>query len=74
MESFLKESTPRLAKLKKEHNVDGTKLRIRFRAPVHDKLVLRVAEEHGVQDMVEIMPQIPYAEAISEMVSKGRAP
>jgi hypothetical protein len=42
-------------------------LRLRFRAAVHDDLVLRLAAQHGVGDQVEVLPGIAYRDALAEM-------
>jgi glycosyltransferase involved in cell wall biosynthesis len=46
----------------------GARLRIRFRAPVHDRLLAQLAREHGVEDMIEVLPHVPYGEALREML------
>ena len=43
-------------------------LRLRFRAPVHDDLLRRLAVQHGVDDIVETLPPLPYREALAEMM------
>jgi len=43
-------------------------LLIRFRAAVHDELLHKMAREHGVDDMVDILPPIPYVQALVEML------
>ena len=40
---------------------------LRFRAAAHDALVQRLAQQHGVADMVETLPPVGYAEALHEM-------
>jgi glycosyltransferase involved in cell wall biosynthesis len=42
--------------------------RLRFRAPVHEELLHRLAHEHGVEAFVEVAPQIPYRAAMQEML------
>lgn len=44
-------------------------LHIRFRASVHDDLLRKLAQTHGVQDFVELCPAMPYREALVEMMS-----
>lgn len=44
------------------------RLRLRFRAPVHDALIGSLAARHGVQQHVEVLPPIPYAQALREML------
>lgn len=43
-------------------------LRIRFRAPVHDDLLRRLAAESGTTDLIEILPSVPYRQALEEML------
>jgi glycosyltransferase involved in cell wall biosynthesis len=44
------------------------RLRIRFRAPVAEDLVRRLAAEHGVTAYVELLPPVPYKAALAEML------
>lgn len=57
-----------LLRMKTRHGIDGKSFAVRFRAPVHTDLVKRLAIEHNVSDMIEVLPQVPYADAIQEMV------
>lgn len=43
------------------------RLRIRFRAAVHDDLLQRLAAERGVGAWIETLPPVPYAQALQEM-------
>jgi glycosyltransferase involved in cell wall biosynthesis len=43
-------------------------LLVRFRAPAHGALLKRLAQEHGVEDMIEVCPAVPYREALAEML------
>lgn len=43
-------------------------LKLRFRAAVHDQLLRELASRHGVQDCLETLPPVGYAEALSEML------
>jgi glycosyltransferase involved in cell wall biosynthesis len=43
-------------------------VRVRFRAAVHDELLRKLAETHGVAEQVEILPPIPYRAALEEML------
>jgi hypothetical protein len=43
-------------------------LRVRFRAAVHEALLRELAERHGVGDMIELAPQLPYVDALQEML------
>ena len=40
---------------------------LRFRAPVHDAMLEKLARAHRVESFVEIRPPIPYREALQEM-------
>ena len=44
-------------------------LRVRFRAAVHDDLLSRLAQEHGVAEMLELTPATPYRDALAEMMA-----
>jgi glycosyltransferase involved in cell wall biosynthesis len=57
-----------LQRLRAEHSPLVERLRIRFRAAVHDKLLRTLADEAGVADLVEILPALPYREALEEMM------
>lgn len=56
-----------LALLKRD-GIDGKQLRVRFRAPGHEALLARLASAQGVADMVDILPAVPYHEALVEML------
>ncbi|MES2878582.1 MAG: polysaccharide deacetylase family protein [Pseudomonadota bacterium] len=51
-----------------EGKVDRNQLCIRFRAPHHDAEVKEFAALHGLDDLVDIAPPIPYRAAIAEMM------
>ncbi len=57
-----------LGKLKKEKHPAAAKLKLRFRASVHESILLELAKIHGISDAVEILPAIPYREALAEML------
>lgn len=57
-----------LAAAKAEGRVDAARLRLRLRATAHDEFVRSLAIEHGVEDLVEIAPPLPYAQALAEML------
>lgn len=56
-----------LQRLRHAQAAAAQRLTLRFRAPVHDKLLRRLAAERGVQDMVEVLPPLPYQQALQEM-------
>ena len=49
--------------------LDPNAIRVRFRASVHDDLLGTLAREHGLMDKIELVPAIPYREALAEMMS-----
>ncbi len=57
-----------LARLK----ADGTAARIpfviRFRSSGHDALLAALAQRFGVADLIELLPALPYADALAEML------
>jgi glycosyltransferase involved in cell wall biosynthesis len=58
-----------LARLVRHPALQGRTVKVRFRAPVHDEEVAALAQRHGVADIVEIAPPIPYRQAIAEMMA-----
>lgn len=44
------------------------RLKLRFRAAVHDALLRQLAARHGVDDVVETLPPLDYAAALAEML------
>jgi glycosyltransferase involved in cell wall biosynthesis len=58
-----------LAVLKRDAARALPAFRIRFRASGNDALLREMAEHRGVADLIEVLPPIPYAEAIREMMS-----
>ena len=57
-----------LGQLNKEGVIGSDELRIRFRASVHDDLLINLAKTHGVQEFIELCPAVPYQEALTEML------
>ncbi|PKO90618.1 MAG: glycosyltransferase [Betaproteobacteria bacterium HGW-Betaproteobacteria-10] len=57
-----------LAKLKQSHPAAIGKLKIRFRASVHDDLLHQLAKTHAVEAFIETFPAISYSAALSEML------
>lgn len=57
-----------VARLLADGGLRRDKLRIRFRASDHDGLIKEIAVAHGIGDVVDIAPAIPYREAIGEML------
>ncbi|MEO6748059.1 MAG: glycosyltransferase [Casimicrobiaceae bacterium] len=57
-----------LARLRQQHPAIAERLRIRFRAAVHDKLLQTLAAQAGVTTLVETLPPLPYRAALEEMM------
>jgi glycosyltransferase involved in cell wall biosynthesis len=56
-----------LGQLRKAGLANG-RLKVRFRAALHDDLLLALAREHAVADLIEVCPPIDYREALREML------
>lgn len=57
-----------LSKLKHSQPGVAAKLILRFRASAHDQLLHELASNYGIANAVEILPAIPYREALAEML------
>lgn len=57
-----------LQRLKQTDSTAYGCLKIRFRAPVHDALLHELADRHGVEDAIEVLPAMGYREALGEML------
>lgn len=57
-----------LGRLLRDGGLHPGQLKIRFRAPGHDALLQGLADRHGVAQLVEICPPLPYREALHEML------
>ena len=57
-----------LKRLRDAGKVSAADIRIRFRASVHDDLLQSLANEHGVPELIELCPAIPYRAALAEML------
>ncbi len=44
------------------------RLRLRFRAPVHEQMIRQMASEFAIDNLVEVLPSLPYREALAEML------
>ena len=53
--------------LRERGQLDRGELRIRFRAPVHDAFLEELATRFHVTDVVDILPALPYRDALREM-------
>lgn len=48
--------------------IDPNRFRLRFRAAVHEALLRRLAAKYSVEHCVELLPPVPYREALAEML------
>ena len=58
-----------LGRLKAAGALQPGSLIVRFRAPVHDDLLNSLAARHGVGELIDCRPPIPYREALAEMLA-----
>jgi len=58
-----------LARLQRAGRLSPDQLRLRFRGSLHDEMVRRCATEHGALDFIELAEELPYKEALAEMMS-----
>lgn len=58
-----------LAQLRQEHFPHIDRLKLRFRAAVHEDFIRQCAQEAGISDMIEIAPAIAYRDALAEMLN-----
>ena len=56
-----------LGRLKKEGHISSANASIRFRAPVHEQMLRSLAVSNDVEDLVQVLPPVPYADALHEM-------
>jgi hypothetical protein len=57
-----------LGRMMRSGRIDSATLRIRFRAPLHSDLLERLAAQTGTRSLIEILPAVPYREALREMM------
>jgi len=57
-----------LGRLHRAGRLTRANFALRFRAAVHDALLKQLADEHGVAELVDIAPPIPYRNALEEMM------
>ena len=58
-----------LARLKKEGHTNAAELKIALRASGNEAYYSRILEELGINDIVQLLPPLPYAEALREAAS-----
>ena len=57
-----------LGRMKRAGRIGAGLLRMRFRAPVHIELLQGLASKLQIEDLIEILPAIPYQDALQEML------
>ena len=57
-----------LGRMRRDGRIDASRLTIRFRAPVHGDLLRGLADQTGTSDLIEILPSMPYRDALQEML------
>jgi hypothetical protein len=57
-----------LGKLKQAGAIEAGHVRVRFRAAVHDELLIGLARRFDIEDLIEVCPPILYREALVEML------
>lgn len=57
-----------LGRLHRERRLSAETFSLRFRASVHDRMLLDLAARHGVGALVEVLPAMPYRDALLEML------
>lgn len=57
-----------LGRLRREQALTSSNFRLVLRAAVHEDLLARLAREHGIEDLIEIAPALPYRAALAEML------
>ena len=58
-----------LGRLKMSELLQPVDLKIRFRAAVHEDLLRDLARVHGAEEFIEVVPSVPYRQALTEMMS-----
>lgn len=57
-----------LAQLKADGSAAATPFVVRFRASNADALLNELARQHGVSELIELLPSVPYQQALDEML------
>ena len=57
-----------LRQMKEAGDFRESRLKVRFRAALHDDLLAALADRHQVRDCIEICPPVPYKAALREML------
>lgn len=57
-----------VAQLMRSGRIQRGRLKLRFRAAVHDDLLHGLARQHGIEAFIETCPPVPYDQALQEML------
>ncbi len=57
-----------LGRLDRSGHIQAGRVKLRFRAAVHDDLINRLARENHIEPFIEVCPTLPYREALQEML------
>ncbi|WP_246099535.1 glycosyltransferase [Methylibium rhizosphaerae] len=57
-----------LGLLKAKGVLSAANFSLRFRASAHDGLIAGIAKEQGVSDLIQLLPPVPYRDALEEML------
>jgi hypothetical protein len=57
-----------IAMMRDAGRVNASDFQVRFRAPVHDSLLRKLIDTYQLQSYIEILPPLPYREALLEML------
>ena len=57
-----------LARLKADGTAVAIPFAVRFRSSGQDALLAALAQQHAVSDLIELLPSVPYAQALDEML------
>lgn len=57
-----------LASARAAGRLSPASFQLRLRATAHDDFVRQLATQHGVADLVQVLPALPYVDALSEML------
>ncbi|MFN3789589.1 glycosyltransferase [Massilia sp.] len=60
-----------LASLHASGRLSPANFRLVLRAAVHEEWLARLAAEHGIEELVEIAPPLPYRAALADMLGAG---
>ncbi|WP_020655389.1 glycosyltransferase [Massilia niastensis] len=58
-----------LASLKEAGSIDAASLRVSLRAPGNIAGITAMVARHGLDDIVDVLPPVPYREALNEMLA-----